>query len=233
MQKKILVPSPRQPLNAQGVLRISGLQLPAEKVAKRLGVRFGSWNVGSISDRGTEACEELRKRKVDVCCLQEVRWRSEGARFIGVKGRRYKLWWCGNDDKTASVGILVNEELCENVVEVRRRCDRVTAIGLVFGEEMVRVICAYAPQSGKPDSEKERFYEEMAREWSMANANEMVLGLGDFNGHVGKFAEGFEGIHDGYGIGKRNVEGRMLLHICVQKELCFANTCTRREMKGR
>ena len=23
-------------------------------------------------------CEEIRKRKVDVCCLQEVRWRSEG-----------------------------------------------------------------------------------------------------------------------------------------------------------
>ena len=29
---------------------------------------------------------------------------------------------------------------------------------------MLRVICAYAPQSGKPDAEKERFYEEMARE---------------------------------------------------------------------
>ena len=52
----------------------------------------------------------------------------------------------------------------------------------------------------------------------------MVLGLGDFNGHVGKCAEGFEGIHGGYGIGKRNVEGRMLLDFCVQKELCVANT---------
>ena len=49
-----------------------------------------------------------------------------------------------------------------------------------------------APQSGKPDAE-ERFYEEMAREWSVANENELVLGLGDFNGHVGKCAEGFEG----------------------------------------
>ena len=79
-------------------------------------------------------CEELRKRKVDVCCLQEVRWRDEGARFIGVKGRRYKLWWCGNDDKTGGVGILVQEELCEKVVEVKRRCDRVMGIGLIFGE---------------------------------------------------------------------------------------------------
>ena len=58
----------------------------------------------------------------------------------------------------------------------------------------------------------------------MANANEILLGLGDFNGHVGKCAEGFEGIHGGYGIGKRNVEGRMLLDFCVQKELCVANT---------
>ena len=113
MQNKILAPSPRQPLNGQGVLRISGFKVAKEKVEKRLGVRFGSWNVGSISGRGTEVCEELRKQKVDVCCLQEVRWRSEGARFIGVKGRRSKLWWCGNDDKTGGVGILVKDELCE------------------------------------------------------------------------------------------------------------------------
>ena len=83
------------------------------------------------------------------------------------------------------------------------------AIRFVFKEEVLRVICAYAPQSGKPDAEKERFYEEMACEWSRANTNELVLGLGDFSGHVGKCAEGFERIHLGHGIGKRNAEGRM------------------------
>ena len=36
----------------------------------------------------------------------------------------------------------------------------------------------------------------------MANANE----LEDFNGHVGKCAEGFAGIHGGYGI-KSEMEG--------------------------
>ena len=197
---------------------------------KQIGVRFGSWNVGSLCSRGTEVSEELRKRKVDVYCLQEVRWRGEGARFFGVKGRRYKLWWCGNDDKVGGVGILVKEELCEKVVEVRRSCDRVMAIGLVFEEEVVRVVCAYAPQSGKPDAE-ERFYQEMAREWSVANENELVLGLGDFNGHVGKCVEGFEGIHGGYGIGKRNAEGRMFLDFCDQKELSVANTWFKKKDK--
>ena len=59
----------------------------------------------------------------------------------------------------------------------------------------------------------------MAREWNIANANELVLGLGNFNGHVGKCAEGFEGIHGGYGIRKRSVEERMLLDFCDQKDL--------------
>ena len=54
-------------------------------------IRLGSWNVGSLCGRGVEVCEELRKRKVDVCGLQEVRWKNEGTQFLGVFGRRYKL----------------------------------------------------------------------------------------------------------------------------------------------
>ena len=37
--------------------------------------------------------EELRKRMIDMCCLHEVRLRGQGARMLGIKGRRYKLWW--------------------------------------------------------------------------------------------------------------------------------------------
>ena len=54
---------------------------------ERIGVRVGTRNVGSMSGRGTEVCEELRKRRMDVCCLQEVRWSGQGARFMGEKGR--------------------------------------------------------------------------------------------------------------------------------------------------
>ena len=62
--------------------------------------------------------QELRKRRMKVCCLQEVRWRGQLARFMGVKGRRYKFWWSGNSDGTGGVGVLVKEELCEKVVEM-------------------------------------------------------------------------------------------------------------------
>lgn len=194
------------------------------KPDERFGVRVGTWNVGSMSGRGTEVCEELRKRRVDVCCLQEVRWRGQGARFMGVKGRRYKLWWSGNSEGIGGVGVLVKEELCEKVVEVRRRSDRVMTVIMAFEEEVVRIICVYSPQSGRTDAEKERFYDELSSEWDLQSVGELVLGMGDFNGHVGKRIDGYEGVHGGNGIGERNVEGRMLLEFCDEKELCVANT---------
>ena len=93
-------------------------------------IRFGALNVGSLCGRKTEVCEEPRKRKVDVCCIQEVRWKGQGARFVGTLGRRYKLWWSGNDAGFGEVGILVKEEISGNVVEVRKKSDKVMAIVL-------------------------------------------------------------------------------------------------------
>ena len=117
--------------------------------------------MGSLCGRKMEVCEELRKRKVDVCCIQEVRWKGQGARFVGTLGRRYKQWWSGNDAGYGGVGILVKEKISGNVVEVKRKSDRVMAIVLTFGREVMRVICAYGPQNGRPDAEKVHFYDEM------------------------------------------------------------------------
>ena len=72
-----------------------------------------------------EACEEQIKRIIDVCCLQEVRWIGQGARMLGMKGRRYKQWWSVKGSGVGGVGAMVREELCEKVVEVRRVSDRV------------------------------------------------------------------------------------------------------------
>ena len=58
-------------LIGKGVQRISGLQ--------KFEVRFESWNVGSFCGRGTEVYEQLRKGEVDMCCLQGIRRRGQGA----------------------------------------------------------------------------------------------------------------------------------------------------------
>ena len=71
---------------------------------------------------------ELRKRRmIDVRCVQ-VRWRRQGARMLGMKGRRYKLWWSGNGDGVGGEGAMVKEKQCKKVVEVRRVSDRVMTV---------------------------------------------------------------------------------------------------------
>ena len=57
---------------------------------------------------------------IDVCCLQEVRWRGHGSWMLWMEGRRYKLWWPGIGDGVCGVGFMVKEELCEKVVSVKR-----------------------------------------------------------------------------------------------------------------
>ena len=102
---------------------------------------------------------------------------------------------------------------------------------MVLEEEVVRIICVYGPQSGRTGAEKERFYDDLRSEWDLHSKGELVLGMGDFNGHVGKRIEGYEGVHGGNGIGERNVEGKMLLEFCDEKELCVANTWFRKGEK--
>ena len=58
-----VAPSPQQLLNGQGVQRICRFKSECH------GIRFGTLNVGSLCGRKTKVCEELKKRKVDVCCI--------------------------------------------------------------------------------------------------------------------------------------------------------------------
>ena len=45
----------------------------------RFGVQVVMWNLGGLSGNGGEVCEKLRERMIDMCCLQEVRWRGQDA----------------------------------------------------------------------------------------------------------------------------------------------------------
>ena len=67
----------------------------------------------------------------------------------------------------------MKEEISGNVVEVRRKSDRVMVIVLTLGREVMCIICAYGPQSGRPDAEKARFYDEIGNEWDLGSSSEI------------------------------------------------------------
>ena len=62
-------------------------QLSHRKVDSLL-LRMAGINVGTLRGRAGEVVEMLERRSVDVCCVQEVRWRGASVRF--VEGRRAK-----------------------------------------------------------------------------------------------------------------------------------------------
>ena len=90
-----------------------------------------------------------------MCCLQEVRWRGREAGLISLQGRRHEFRWSGNQEGYGWLGELVSEELYDKVSEVRRVNVRVMSLAIVPEGEVVRVVGAYALQSGKSMEEKE------------------------------------------------------------------------------
>ena len=75
---------------------------------------------------------------------------------------------------------------------------------------------------------KQPFYDESKGGWNLHSANYVVMCLGDLNGHVGRH---IDGDHGGYGVGRWNMEGRMLPELCLEKELCVSNAWHKREEK--
>uniref|UniRef100_A0A914VAI3 Neurotransmitter-gated ion-channel ligand-binding domain-containing protein n=1 Tax=Plectus sambesii TaxID=2011161 RepID=A0A914VAI3_9BILA len=61
-----------------------------------LTIRIASLNVGSMTGRGQELADILKKRKMHIACVQEVRWKGEKLRDIGAG---YKLLYYGTTTK--------------------------------------------------------------------------------------------------------------------------------------
>ncbi|XP_075103438.1 uncharacterized protein LOC107789281 [Nicotiana tabacum] len=159
---------------------------------------------------GSERCEMtgksielgkiLQKRKINIACVQETRWK--GTRARDVDG--FKLWYSGSVRGKNVVGILVDIDLREFVAEVRRVNDRLMSIKLVVGGFTVNVISVYAPHVGLDQEVKKQFWEdldEIVR--SIPHTKKLFIGR-DFNSHIGASARGYDDVYDGYGFGDRN-----------------------------
>ena len=72
--------------------------------------------------------------------------------------------------------------------------------------------------------EKERFYEELQEMVDEAKHRENLIMMGDWNGHVGRERDGYEGVVGAHGIGDRNDDGRRVLDFCLLNDAAIMNT---------
>ena len=120
-------------------------------------VRVGTLNVGTMTGKGRELADMMDRRKVDIFCVQETKWKGNKARNIGGS---FKLFYHGVDGRRSVVGVILKDEYAERVLEVRRMSDREMSVKLEVEGEMINIISAYAPQVGCEVDEKEEFWSE-------------------------------------------------------------------------
>ena len=187
-------------------------------------LKVASWNIGTMRGRSSEIVETIKRRNIDLSCVQEVRWRGASARYITGKDSRYKFFWIGNDQGTGGVGILLAEKWVDKVYDIKRVSDRIMLIKLLVGESVITVLSVYAPQTGLDQSTKDAFYDSLQTTVSALPEKDIVIPCGDWNGHVGKTAPGYEGVHGGAGYGERNADGERILDFAVANDLVIGNT---------
>src|SRR3989442_14085027 len=127
-----------------------------------------------MSRRDGEVADMASRRCLDLCCLQETRWRGEGNKWLGAKGKRYKFFWKGKDG-LAGVGVLVAEKWVERVIEVKKMSERMMLLRVSIGANILNVISGYAPQVGCSIEDKEEFLLALSRLVDQIKSNQMSL----------------------------------------------------------
>ena len=207
-----------------GVVVVGPARSLSREIPQQCMIRVASLNVGTMSGRTGEVVETLERRKVDVCCAQETRWRGGSARMITGKNSRYKLFWSGDSSGYGGVGVLIAEKWVDKVLSVTRCDSRLMQLRLLVGKQIMDIWSAYAPQSGLTDEVKDSFFSNLLSNVIQVPDSETLVVAGDLNGHVGRTSNGFDGLHGGHGFGTRNPDGTRILDMCAAADLVITNT---------
>ncbi|XP_042515403.1 uncharacterized protein LOC122089783 [Macadamia integrifolia] len=167
-----------------------------------------------------ELIDVMQRRRINVTCIQEIRWKCNKAKGLDD----FKLWYLGDENERGGVGIVVDRDLKNEVVDVKRFGSKIISIKLVLDGETINIASAYGPQVGLNESVKLLFWGHMDDSVQGFGQREKIIIGGDLNRHVGKDCRGYEEVHGGFGVGERNAEGISVLDFVTLYNFCIADT---------
>ncbi|VDO64953.1 unnamed protein product [Heligmosomoides polygyrus] len=148
--------------------------LRAERPRLKKLVPLGTLNVGTLTGRSKEVTDLMKRRRIQVLCLQETRWKGAKVREIGEE---VKLYYNGEDTKKNGVGIDVAESLKDSVAAVQRINDRIMSLWLDTKEGYWTIMSVYAPQTGCSEHDKDDFYLSLEEAiWSVPEGDYLSIG---------------------------------------------------------
>ncbi|XP_063378669.1 craniofacial development protein 2-like [Cydia fagiglandana] len=97
-------------------------------------LRIATWNLGSLTGRQQELAETLHRRRVNICCIQETKWKGAKSRDLGLG---YKLVYYGTVNNQNGIGIVLDKDLKNRIINIDRRTDRLMSIKLALDNQPV------------------------------------------------------------------------------------------------
>lgn len=204
--------------------RVRARRIPGASKVKQL--RIGSWNVGSMNKKSYQLEEVMNRRKIDILCVQETKWKNlaNKARFLNTTTKRYKIHYHGTDNRRNGVGVIVSNSLQNSILTINKVSDRLMNVKLVQNKEVWNIISSYAPQMGCPVTEKEAFWTDLENLLETIPSNEIIFIGADFNGRVGNLNQGDKRWHGGFAYGTANEQGKYVVRVAKSHDLAILNT---------
>ena len=188
-------------------------------------IRLGSLDILTLRGRDVLTMELMQRRRLDICCVQEVRLPDEATELYDDRFGKYKLYCSGEQTEGGCVGVLVSGALIDNVIQVLRVSSRILVLRLSVVCLVMNILSVYVPQVGRSADEKVKFYDDLRlTRLPKVNPEERIIVAGDPNGHFGKEVYGFPEVHGGFGFGTRSMEGVKVLEFCEAMQLTVCNT---------
>jgi exonuclease III len=114
------------------------------KLAEPSRLRVCTWNVGSLTGKLREIVNTMIRRRVNILCVQETKWKGQKTKEVEDTG--FKLWYTATTIKKNGVGIVLDKSIKDGVVDIKRQGDKIILVKLLVGDLVFNAISAYAPQ---------------------------------------------------------------------------------------
>lgn len=109
-----------------------------------------------MSGRSKELSEFLKTRQINICCIQDTKWKGSKSRDIG---NGYQLVYHGTNTKRKGVGIALDEHFKQRMIDEREKQQNNSLKLAIDGQPPLNIVSVYAPQTDCSEK-KQDFWED-------------------------------------------------------------------------